>query len=69
MRVKGKKLNFISQVSRDGKELIPVTNEDLKHSQEDKFKIHCLSISKQTYIAIEFNTYIVKFKNPKVKKQ
>jgi hypothetical protein len=56
----GKELIFISVIRRDGSGTDPV--KDAKHLDNTNFTITCLSITKGTYIASEFNSYVVKFK-------
>lgn len=60
MKVKGKDLQFISRILRDGSGTEPVI--DIRHLDNDIFKVRCLSISNKTYIAMEFNSYVVKLK-------
>lgn len=65
MKKKPHELEFISQIKRDGSGTIPVDAETLEGlnsglSKKDKYKIICLSISEQTYIAHEFNSYVVR---------
>lgn len=60
--VKGKKLNFISIIHRDGNGISNVENNDNSNKDNDLFKLTCLSISEGTYIASEFNSYVVKYK-------
>lgn len=58
----GKNLDFISQINRNGSGTIPVT-EVTKWMEETTFRLGCLSITHQTYIAMEFNSYVVKIKS------
>lgn len=60
--LKGSELHFISVVHRDGSGTTNVENDDLSRLNNDNFTIVCLSISKGTYIASEFNSYVVKIK-------
>lgn len=60
--IKGKKLHFISVIKRDGSGVVNVENSDNSRMNEDLFTITCLSISQGTFIASEFNSYVVKYK-------
>ena len=67
---KGNQLEFISLINRDGKgvsiagEESPdgIENKDLSHLQNDRFDLHPLSLTKETFIAYGFNVYVVKIK-------
>jgi len=63
---KGKKLQFISVINRDGSGVVNVQNEDHSQMNNDLFKITCLSISQGTFIASEMNSYVVKLKKEPV---
>lgn len=69
MRKKGKKLDFISRVNRDGSGVEPIDprllNSELQYS--DKFKLMRLSMSEDTYLAFNMNVYVVKLKLKKLK--
>ena len=58
----GKELIFISQIQRDGSGTSPVDKEFIDLMQEDLFDIKGLSMSNGTYIATNFNAFVVKFK-------
>ncbi len=62
MKLKGSDLEFISQVRRDGNGVDPVSDSYVKLMENEKFKIHCLSMSERTFIAFNFNAFIVKIK-------
>lgn len=75
MKKKGKKLEFISFIKRDGSGTIAIGTKNLKdypqtdcvnYLNEVKFKLTTLSLSEETYIASEFNSFVVKLK-PKTK--
>lgn len=61
-------LEFISRIKRDGSGTEKLTKEDLKHFEENKFasndlyEVNVLSLSEKTFIAIGFNSYVVKLK-------
>ena len=57
----GKDLIFISRISRDGSGTVKCEMENLNNNNT-QFKMTCLSLSQETYIASEFNSYIVKIK-------
>lgn len=68
MKKKANELIFISQIKRDGSGTLKV-NEGLlnmmltnKLCKDEYFDLYCLSMTKQTYIAINFNAFIVKLK-------
>ena len=65
-KAKGKEFIFISNIKRDGSGTSSLENEDMKHLDETLFNINCLSITNRTYIASEFNSYVVKYKDCKV---
>lgn len=59
----GMELIFISQIRRDGSGTDPVDDEYIKHLQNDKLYLNCLSITEKTYIACGFNSFVVKLKD------
>lgn len=61
MKLYGKDLIFISRILRDGSGTEPVG--DIKYTDEERFKVNRLSITHDTYIATNFNSYVVKLKN------
>lgn len=63
MILKGAQLIFISQINRDGKGVTDKSNEDMSHIFEEDFEINSLSITQGTFIASQFNSYVVKIKN------
>jgi len=68
MKRKAKDLVFISQINRDGNGTIPVPESYKKSMLENRlmkntdFRLHRLSISEDTYIAFNFNAFVVKLK-------
>jgi S-adenosylmethionine synthetase len=66
MTKKPHELIFISQIKRDGSGTKKVFKKDIKHLLENKFAadedyiITTLSLSNKTYIALGFNSYVVK---------
>lgn len=59
----GKDLIFISRVLRDGSGVdTNIDPEYIKMMDNDKFKLNTLSLSEKTFIASEFNTFVVKLK-------
>lgn len=56
----GKNLEFISRILRTGNGTEPVGDTD--HLGEKLFNLQCLSITLGTWIASEFNSYVVKIK-------
>jgi len=69
MEKKAHELIFISQINRDGSGTVPVRESYKKAMLENKlmkdeyFRLHRLSISEDTYIAFNFNAFVVKLKN------
>lgn len=62
MKKYGKELQFISWINRDGSGTEPITETHVKILQEEKFKLHCLSITQETFIIHGFNSFVVKIK-------
>jgi hypothetical protein len=68
MKKKAHELDFISQIKRDGSGVIEVKESYLKAMLENtvmkdsEFTLHCLSISEKTYIAFNFNAFVVRIK-------
>lgn len=61
----GKDLIFISSIKRDGSGTADVSKENMSHLDNDEFHISCLSMTESTYIAMAFNSFVVKLKHPK----
>ncbi len=61
-KIKGKDLIFISRILRDGSGTEAVIVKDTGHLDNRVFNCNCLSMTKKTYIACEFNSYVVKLK-------
>lgn len=65
---KAHELEFISIINRDGSGTTKVSESYLKAMVENNlikdsyFKVYPLSISKKTFIAINFNAFVVKLK-------
>lgn len=68
MKKKPSKLDFISQINRDGSGTIPVPKSYLKamhenpYMKDQKLKLTCLSLTHGTFIASGFNSFVVKLK-------
>ncbi|MEO7046577.1 MAG: hypothetical protein ABI091_14800 [Ferruginibacter sp.] len=62
MKAKGSDLIFISWILRNGSGTEKVS-EDMTHLDDTVFKINSLSMTHSTFIAYEFNYYVVKFKD------
>ena len=60
--VKGKHLNFISRILRDGSGVEPC--QDMTNSDEHEYTLTYLSMTLGTYIARGFNSYVVRIKEP-----
>lgn len=61
MKKLGSELDFISWIKRDGSGTEPV--EDARYLANERFKVHCLSLTNKTYIAHGFNSFVVKLKS------
>lgn len=57
---KGSELIFISNIARDGSKTSDLTNTDMSHLNNTVFVLNSLSITNKTYIACEFNSYVVR---------
>lgn len=62
IKVKGSRLEFISSIKRDGSGTYPVDVE-IPSLNDTIFTLTSLSITNGTYIASEFNSFVVKLKN------
>lgn len=68
MKKLAKELKFISQINRDGSGTTPVRPDYLKAMLEnslmkdEKFELHCLSLTEKTFIAFNFNAFVVQLK-------
>lgn len=59
----GWELKFISRIKRDGSGTIKIENdEEVAYHDGTVFNINCLSVTHGTFIASEFNSYVVKLK-------
>lgn len=70
MKLQAKDMIFISQINRDGSGTTPVSESYLDTMlnnplcKNDVFKVRRLSLSEDTYIAMGFNSFVVKLKKP-----
>lgn len=70
MKKYAKDLVFISQIKRDGSGTSPISKEHLdfllerdnKSNNDEYFTLHCLSLTEKTFIAFNFNAYVVRLK-------
>lgn len=68
LKKKAHELEFISVIKRDGSGTLPVTESYLKSLHEntimkkEDFTLHVLSLTEKTYIAFNFNAFVVKLK-------
>jgi hypothetical protein len=58
----GHELEFISIINRDGKGVEEMDIVEGSIIEQKEFKLHRLSITEGTYIAINFNAYVVRLK-------
>jgi hypothetical protein len=62
MKKLGSKLIFISQINRDGSGTEKVSDSYIELMQNEKFNLRCLSLSEKTFIASNFNSFVVRIK-------
>lgn len=68
MNKKAHELEFISQIKRDGSGTTKVKKSYLKAMLENSlmkdedFELHCLSATEKTFIAFNFNAFVVRVK-------
>ena len=60
MKMLGKELIFISRIKRDGSGVEDCAGLNMENYSDTKFEINCLSITEGTFIASEFNVFVVK---------
>jgi hypothetical protein len=66
MKLKGKDLEFISWIKRDGSGTDKIGDELIDIMQESNFEVNSLSLSFNTYVATDrMNWFVVKLKNGK----
>lgn len=63
MRKKGKNMEFISWIDRNGLGVTLINDEHVQSLNEEWFAIKCLSLTNKTYIAAGFNSYVVRLKS------
>lgn len=64
MTAKGSDLIFISRILRDGSGVERIDDQEvMAHVENAEFTLASLSITHGTFIASEFNSYVVKKKN------
>jgi hypothetical protein len=68
MKKKAHELEFISQIKRDGSGTTKVKKSYLKAMLDNSlmknqdFELHCLSITEKTFIAFNFNAFVVRLR-------
>jgi hypothetical protein len=62
MKMLGSELIFISRIKRDGSGVEYCSGLDMSGLDNTLFEINCLSGTQKTFIATEFNAYVVKKK-------
>jgi len=68
MKRKAKDLIFISRIKRDGSGIDPISDEFLELLENNhvaynkEYEIRHLSLTEGTYLAIGFNSYVVKLR-------
>lgn len=74
MKLKAKDLEFISWINRDGSGTTPVSDSMLDMmlnnslAKDEEFKIITLSLTEKTFIASNFNSFVVRLKNDEIAK-
>ena len=69
MTKKAHELEFISRIKRDGSGTIKLKDYELKamlehpHMKDQNYQLHILSLSERTYVAFNFNAFVVRVKN------
>jgi len=67
MKANAKDLIFISNIMRDGKNILMIDKELQEHLEKDtidiSYDLTMLSMTYKTYIASGFNSYVVKLKS------
>lgn len=69
MKKKAHQLEFISQIHRDGSGTSKVKESYLKSMLEntlmkdEDFELHCLSLTEKTFIAFNFNAFVVRLRS------
>jgi hypothetical protein len=63
MKMLGEELLFISRIKRDGSGVEDCSGLNMHNLADTKFEINSLSITEGTFIATEFNAYVVRKKN------
>ena len=62
-KMKGKDLEFISWIKRDGSGTEDVDDDHIEMMKDNVFDVMCLSGSQKTFIASGFNSFVVKLTN------
>lgn len=62
IRLQGSDLEFISQIKRNGTGTSKVSKSYLKLMQDEWFDLLVLSITERTYVARNFNSFVVRVK-------
>jgi hypothetical protein len=68
MKKLAEELEFISQINRDGSGTTRIPDDYLKALNENPlmkdelYELHCLSMTEGTYIAMNFNAFVVRLK-------
>lgn len=74
MKLKAKDLEFISWINRDGSGTKPVPDSMLdmmlnnKFAKDELFNLTTLSLTEKTFIASNFNSFVVRLKNNEIAK-
>ena len=58
----GSELEFISEINRDGSGTEKIPESYLAMMKKETFRVYCLSISRKTFLASNFNWFVVRLK-------
>lgn len=61
--MKGSELIFLRRIQRDGSGTRMVRKDYIEMMKDDTFQVKCLSMSQKTYIAMGFNSFVVRLKD------
>lgn len=61
--VEGKRLEFIARIHRDGGGVTPMAGKDTSIIERAVYSLQCLSITQGTWIASNFNSYVVRIRD------
>lgn len=69
MKILGKDLVFISQINRDGSGVHKVADDYIAMMLDETFRVRCLSLTENTYIATNFNSFVVRLRETRTESE